>query len=107
MTTSDDTLTALHNTLRATLNSETSKIAWPELQRHFARGVVVVVDKELDLIEVAVIFAEDNKPQTAHWIQQGQIRTATDTDGMRWQANTQSFWAVVVAPWVLAQEIAQ
>lgn len=91
--------------LRTKLNSETSRLAWPELQRHFARGVVVVVEKELDLIEVAATFAEDNKPQTASWIQLGQIRTATDADALQWQTDTASFWAVVVAPWVLVQRV--
>lgn len=91
--------------LRTKLHSETSRLAWPELQRHFARGVVVVVEKELDLIEVAATFAEDNKLQTASWIQLCQIRTATDADALQWQTNTASFWAVVVAPWVLVQEI--
>ena len=30
--------------LRAKINAETGKIGWKELERHFARGVVITVD---------------------------------------------------------------
>src|SRR5690554_6148842 len=42
--------------LRQHLNGETARIAWRELERHFARGAVVTVDPGLDLIDVAVFF---------------------------------------------------
>ena len=38
---------------RARINSETSKIAWQELQRFFAQGIAVAVAPQLDLVEVA------------------------------------------------------
>lgn len=98
----NDTLTGAE--LRAKLNLETGKLTWPELQRHFARGVVIVVEPALDLIEVAATFAEDNKSKTEQWIVMGQLRRASDADALRWQEQGTVFWAVVARPWVLVQE---
>ena len=47
--------------LKQQLNMETGRIAWPELQRHFARGVVIKVEPGLDLVEVAIKFVKDDK----------------------------------------------
>lgn len=91
--------------LRHTLNLETGKLSWPELQRHFARGVVIVVARELDLIDVAEAFAQDNSAQTKAWIAGGWIAHAQDTDAQRWHHHNSIFWSLVIAPWVLVQEI--
>jgi len=87
------------------LNLETGRLHWSELQRHFARGVVVVVDPELDLVETAACFVEDNKSKIENWIKLGQITRAHDEHARRWADHESEFWAVVVTPWVLVQEI--
>jgi len=91
--------------LRDTLNLETGQLAWRELQRHFARGAVIVVARELDLIDVAVAFTQDDPAQTKTWIASGQIAHASDTDARHWQEHSSVFWSLVVAPWVLVQEL--
>ncbi len=91
--------------LRQKLNLETGQLRWSELQRYFARGVVVIVGPELDLIEVAARFAEDDKPAIQKWLEQAQITRAHDEHAKRWAAHEPDFWAVVVTPWVLVQEI--
>ena len=91
--------------LREKLHLETGRLAWPELQRHFARGVVVVIARDLDLIDVAAAFAQNDAVQTQTWITRGAVARASDTDAQRWQRDNQVFWAVVVAPWVLVQEL--
>ena len=91
--------------LRQKLNLETARLGWPELQRHFARGVVIVVSPSLDLREVAAKLAEDDTAGFGDWTGQGLVTRAADHDARRWQASNSSFWCVVVAPWVLVQEI--
>lgn len=91
--------------LRRTLNLETGKLGWRELQRHFARGAVIVVAHELDLINVAVAFVQDDEAQTKAWIMSRQIAPASDDDAQRWQQQASVFWSLVVAPWVLVQEL--
>lgn len=106
MTLNDDHSAPTADELRAKLNLETGKLSWPELQRHFARGVVVVVENKLDLVEVAATFAEDNRPRAARWLDSGQVRRADDADALRWHTGAMSLWTIVVAPWVLVQESA-
>lgn len=91
--------------LKAHLNSETGKLSWLELQRHFARGVVIRVIPGVDLVEVAVCFSKDDNETVARLLATGQIVRATDEDAHDWQHRDPLFWAVVVAPWVLVQEI--
>lgn len=86
------------------LNQETGKINWVELQRYFARGVVVVVDKQLDLVKTAEQISRDQDSAIQSLIDNSKIHRATDDDAVRWNETQQSFWAVVIAPWVLVQE---
>ena len=85
------------------LKLETGRLSWRELQRHFARGVVIVVSAELDLIDVAIKLTEDDKAQFEAWTAQNQVWRANDEDAIGWQESAPVFWSVVVAPWVLVQ----
>lgn len=90
--------------LHARLNSEAAKIPWRELQRHYARGVIIVAAAELDLIATAVTLAQDDRDTTAQWTDTGELRRANDDDARQWLENDAVLWAVVVAPWVVVQE---
>lgn len=92
--------------LRAKLNAETGKLAWSELERHFARGVVIKVAAELDLVEVAVAMSRDDKTTVETWLARGFVARASTEDALAWHAQQSLFWAVVAAPWVLIQEVA-
>lgn len=90
--------------LSAKLNLETGRIAWPELQRHFARGHVVKVAAGLDLVEVALAMARDDAGVLQSWLASGAVVRADTADALAWNQRQSRFWAVVVAPWVLVQE---
>jgi len=94
----------LETDLRTKLHSETAKIGWPELERHFARGVVVAVAPELDLVEVAYAMANDDKSSLEGWLQAAQVARVSEEQALDWVARQPTFWAVVVAPWVVIQE---
>jgi hypothetical protein len=102
-----DVLTETLDALRQQLNTETARIGWGELQRHFARGVLVKVAPDLDLVEVAARMAADDRDSVAAWLAAGSVAQATTDDAIAWQAREASFWAVVTAPWVVVQEIQQ
>lgn len=93
--------------LRALLNAQTGKADWKELERHFARGVLVVVADDLDLVEVAACVAEDDKARIEAWMKQGKVRGPEVEDAKRWSVDNSEFWTVVSAPWVLIQEITE
>ncbi|MCL6271212.1 DUF2288 domain-containing protein [Sansalvadorimonas sp. 2012CJ34-2] len=86
------------------LNLETARIPWAELQRLYARGVVMVVSENLDLVSVAVAVVDDLADQVKAWVGQGKLRRATDKDALEWYEGEASLWAVAVAPWVLVQQ---
>jgi hypothetical protein len=90
--------------LESRLNTETGRIGWAELERHFARGVLVRVDPALDLVAVAAAFVRDDEALVMEWMTARQVWRATDEDALDWSARDPAFWAVVAAPWVLVQE---
>lgn len=94
-----------HRTLRGELNAETGRLSWAELKPHFARGAVIRVAAELDLIEVAERIVRDDTQAVQQWMAAGQVVRAGTEDARDWNARRASFWAVVTAPWVLVQEI--
>ncbi len=92
--------------IQALLNAQTGRLTWPELARHFARGVVVVVDTSLDLVDTATCLVRDDAAGLERLHGQQLLHRATDEDALAWEAENPEFWAVVVAPWVVVQEIA-
>jgi len=90
---------------KAKVNLETSQIAWLELQRFFAAGLAIAVDKQLDLVEVAFQFSIDNKQQVESWLNSRLVALVSDQQAIDWHGNNANVWAVVVKPWVLVQEL--
>lgn len=97
-------MTESNETLQAKLNAETAKLRWTELEPHFARGAVIVVNPDLDLVRVAQCVAADDKQSVADWLEHGQIRRAEPSHAEDWSRRDPQLWAVVTAPWVLVQE---
>jgi hypothetical protein len=87
------------------INRETAKISWKELQPHYASGVLVYVEPSQDLVNVAVEFSKDNKPQVEAWLTAGIICRVTEEQAESWIQNNQDFWASVIAPWILIQSV--
>ena len=90
--------------LRARFNTETARIGWNELERHFARGVVRLVARDLDLVDVAVAMHADDVQSIQRWTQDELIVEPTMNHAARWHDSNAALWAVVVAHFVLIQE---
>ena len=91
--------------LRAHLHGETSKLPWVDLEKHFARGIVFKVAKGTDILDVAIIMSRDDKDTLEKWINEKKVVGAEIEDAKKWHESSASLWTVVVAPWVLVQEI--
>lgn len=90
--------------LRAKLNLETARIPWQTLQGFFAAGDVLAAAADLDLVEVAVQMACDNRTQVAAWLESGRLAPVSDDQARAWHAASAEVWAVVVKPFVLVQD---
>ncbi len=90
--------------LQHKINLETAQISWKEVERFFASGDLVSVAAELDLVAVALAFAEDRAEQIQGWLRQGLVGKTTVQQALSWHEHNPSLWAVVVKPWVLVQE---
>jgi len=85
------------------LHSETATIAWRELQRFFAQGSVLVVSDELDLVETALMFAQDNAGQLKPLLDEAKVVAPSNDQARAWYDSDAILWSVVVAPFVLVQ----
>jgi len=98
----DKNQTADRDEIKARLNAEAARIAWSDLERHYARGHVIRIADSADLIDMAVAMALDEADVIAQAMQSAEVAPATEDDVLGWQGCT--LWAVVVAPWILVQE---
>lgn len=85
------------------INRETGRIKWSELARHFASGSVIYVSEELDLIDVALRVAHDDKDSILKWMTAGTVAKVSDLQAQTWTAADATLWASVVSPFVLVQ----
>jgi hypothetical protein len=89
--------------LRAKLNLETSQMPWRELLRYFAAGMVISVNHELDLVDVATRIANDDKAAVSQWMAENRIAKVSDAQAQAWLDADIALWTVVVKPWILVQ----
>lgn len=97
-------MTEERSTLYAKLLGETAPIGWDELQPFFARGALMRVAGELDLVGVALAVAEDDGASVSTWMRDGKVGRLEADQAQDWHDRRPLLWAVVVAPWVLVQE---
>lgn len=90
--------------LRREYHGQTAQIPWQDLQTHYARGSVISVSPELDLVEVAVQLGLDNTIAFQGWIDAGAVSPVSEGQALSWFDSGAVLWAVVAAPWVLVQE---
>ena len=90
-------------TLEQRLQNEAGVIGWRDLERHFARGAILVLAEELDIVVVGQAIVRDEAASVERWTTEGKLRRATMEDAAQWHATGERFRALVVAPWVLVQ----
>lgn len=87
------------------IEKESGELNWSELQAHFARGVVIYVSKDENLISVAEEVVKDNASHIEAMLESKQISRVSDDTARQWVVTNPLMRAVVIAPWVLIQEI--
>lgn len=100
MKTKPENDTELHDKI----NRETGRVKWRELDRHFAAGSVIWVSEQLDLIDVALRIAHDDKTSITRWMNDGTVAKVSDAQAQAWHDGDATLWASVVSPFVLVQQ---
>ncbi len=91
--------------IRERYQQEMAPIAFTELQKHFAKGILICVSDELDMLEVAEKLHKDDADAIKVWMDEEKIVRAHDEHAKLWLTNNSLLMAVTAAPWVLVQEI--
>ena len=89
--------------LQQKLNLETGIITWKELELFFAKGNLLRVQHDEDLIAVAELIALNQEKELSLLIENSKINFV-QADWVKKNCQPSSeFWAVVVAPYVICQ----
>ncbi|MBH8562301.1 DUF2288 domain-containing protein [Nostoc sp. CENA67] len=92
--------------LRAELTQNLDEAEWEWLIPHAQRDAVIVVTRELDLLDVAEAIANDNIPSVQQWIDEQLIAKPTTVQLGEWNGDrTKRFHTLIIQPYVLVQEI--
>ncbi len=88
------------------LSQSLDEAEWAWLKMHAERDGLIVVSQDLDLLNVGVKLAEDNKSDIQKWIQEHKITKPTQEQLATWNEKpTKRFLSLVVQPFVLIQEV--
>jgi len=96
----------MSNALRDKLKSEVMATDFAALGPHFARGALILVAVDVDLLDVAECVARDQRARVEAWLKAQHIWRASDADAQAAVAGAERFQFVIVQPWVLAQKLA-
>ncbi|WGV25070.1 DUF2288 domain-containing protein [Halotia branconii] len=101
--------------LRAELTEILDEAEWDWLIPHVQRDAVIVVGRNLDLLDVGVAIASDNIALVQQWIDQQLIAKPSEVQIGEWNGDALSglnedskrFHTLILQPYVLIQEIAK
>ncbi len=91
--------------LRAELAQNLDEAEWEWLIPHVKRDSVLVIAKELNLVDVGIAIASDNLTSVQHWVSEQLIQKPSEIQLSDWNSNLQKrFNTLIVQPYVLIQE---
>ena len=83
-----------------------AEVSWRELKIHLQRDAIIIVAAELDLIEVGVAVADDDKVLVETWVTASQLVKPSEKQLKSWeQEPDQRFQMLIVQPFILIQDI--
>ena len=87
------------------LQEECAPIFYKEIERFFAKGVLVLVSAELNIIDVALVIQADDVSQLTTWIETEKVIRVNDHHALKWSEEQAQLLAVTAVPWLLVQEM--
>ena len=98
---------------RETINLETAKIVWKDLEvlykdvlmlrSHGCERAATQHYQKLLSTEVALQITKDNAASLKDWMTKGKIDVVTDDQAKIFHDTESSVWAIVIKPWILIQ----
>jgi hypothetical protein len=83
-----------------------AEVNWRELKIHLQRDAIIIVAAELDLIEVGVAVAKDDKASVEAWIASNQLGKPTEIQLRSWeQSPDKLFQMLIIQPFILVQDV--
>ena len=81
-------------------------VSWRELKIHLQRDAIIVVAEGLDLIDVAVAVAEDDKVAVENWIAASYLEKPNEQQLESWEREPDKrFHMLIVQPFILVQSL--
>ena len=93
------------NKTKDELKQECAPIAYKEIEQFFARGMLVLVAKDMDILDVALLVQEDNSLAMEKLIKQNKVIRVHDDFAIKWSKDNPQLLAITAVPWLLVQEI--
>lgn len=88
----------------AQLKNDLAEVCWRDLRIHLQHGGIIIVAEGLQLIDVAVSVAEDNKHQVEAWIAAGELTKPSSEQIEVWETQLDKpFRMLIVQPFILIQ----
>jgi len=91
--------------MRQELAAAVGAVFFDDLRAHITRGAVIIVAESLDIVDVGVAVAQDDKTLVNRWIEDKLLRKPELVEIERWSRIKDDRWdSLVVAPFVLVEE---
>jgi hypothetical protein len=82
------------------------EVDWSCLRAHLARGGLIIVAPDLDLVTVAICVAGDDASSIGRWINDGKLAKPSESQILEWDAEPSRIFTMLIAsPYVLIQEL--
>lgn len=92
--------------VRERLARDLAEVSWKDMRVHLQRDVIILVAEDLDLVDVAVDVAQDNKHQVSLWISSGQLTKPSREQIDQWEHQLDKPFRMLIAqPYILAQPV--
>ena len=92
--------------IRKKLQEDIANINWQEIIPHARRDAVIIIDRQLNLIEVAEAIALNQTTIVSHWIAEKLIAKPTQQQLTDWNSKPETeFTTAIVQPFVIIQAL--
>jgi len=87
------------------LKESSFRLKWSEINSSILKEVIILVSKDLDLKEVAMACANDDKGNFEKWLSTGQVLRTGQSHHTEWSERNPFFDCAIIKPFIFIQEI--